>query len=181
MVVVWFENFVTSVTVPRRLASWCQTVILSDGIFKLHRTTILDTFYASVATACQEHRAFGLSIHAYVCPSVDHVKIFVQGRISRPINGSKLIFHMRMYTRPAGICKSHDLYFTVHWLQTGQIIKVKKLRTRLGSLKTGLSPPVFQYWQFQGGTSVVVPYCVTCSCCPFLYFGSPTMWVTCFS
>ena len=25
------------------------------------------------------------------------VKIFVQGRISRPINGSKLIFHMRMY------------------------------------------------------------------------------------
>ena len=25
------------------------------------------------------------------------VKVFVQGRISRPINGSKLIFHMRMY------------------------------------------------------------------------------------
>ena len=39
------------------------------------------------------HRAFGLSIH----PSVDQVKIFVQGRISRHINGSKLIFHMRMY------------------------------------------------------------------------------------
>ena len=33
----------------------------------------------------------------YVRTSVDQVKIFVQGRISRPINGSKLIFHMRMY------------------------------------------------------------------------------------
>ena len=32
----------------------------------------------------------------YVHPSVDHGKIFVQGRISRPINGSKLIFHMRV-------------------------------------------------------------------------------------
>ena len=36
--------------------------------------------------------------------------------------------------------------------------------------KTGLSPTVFLYWPFQGGTSVVVP--VTCSCCPYLYFGS---------
>ena len=36
-------------------------------------------------------------IRAYVLPSVDQVKIFIQGRISRPINGSKLIFHMRMY------------------------------------------------------------------------------------
>ena len=30
---------------------------------------------------------------------------------------------------------------------------------RLGTHKTGLSPPVFLYWPFQGGTSVVVPYC----------------------
>ena len=40
------------------------------------------------------------------------VKIFVQGRPSRPVNGSKLIFHMRMYTismRPAGIYKRHGL------------------------------------------------------------------------
>ena len=32
-----------------------------------------------------------------VCPSVHQVKIFVQSRISTPINGSKFIFHMRMY------------------------------------------------------------------------------------
>ena len=32
-----------------------------------------------------------------VCPSEDQVKIFVKGRISVPINGSKFIFHMRMY------------------------------------------------------------------------------------
>ena len=31
--------------------------------------------------------------------------------------------------------------------------------TRLGSRKTGLSPPVFLYWPFQGSASVVVPYC----------------------
>ena len=47
------------------------------------------SFYAPVASACWGHRAFGLSI--------DQVKIFVQGRISRPINGSKLIFHISMY------------------------------------------------------------------------------------
>ena len=34
----------------------------------------------------------------YIHPSKDQVKIFVQGRISSPTNGSKLIFHMR---RPA--------------------------------------------------------------------------------
>ena len=34
---------------------------------------------------------------SYVLQCVDLVKIFVQGRISRPINGSKLIFHMRVY------------------------------------------------------------------------------------
>ena len=32
----------------------------------------------------------------------------------------------------------------------------QKLRARLGTRKTGLSPPVFLYWLFQGGTSVVV-------------------------
>ena len=42
-----------------------------------------------------------------VRPSVDQVRSFVQGRISRPINGSKLIFHMRSISmRPAGIYKS---------------------------------------------------------------------------
>ena len=30
---------------------------------------------------------------------------------------------------------------------------------RLGTRKTGLNPPVFLYWPFQGSTSVVVPYC----------------------
>ena len=47
----------------------------------------------------------------------------------------------------------------------------------LGAHKTGLSPPVFLYWPFQGGTSVVVPYC---SCCLCLYFGSSIMLVTYF-
>ena len=47
----------------------------------------------------------------------------------------------------------------------------------VGACKTGLSPPVFLYWPFQGGTSVVVPYC---SCCLCLYFGSSIMLVTYF-
>ena len=39
------------------------------------------------------------SVCLYVYLSIDQVKIFVQGtcRISRPISGSKLIFHMRMF------------------------------------------------------------------------------------
>ena len=36
---------------------------------------------------------------------------------------------------------------------------------------------VFLYWPFQGGTSVLVPYC---SCCLCLYFGSSIMLVTYF-
>ena len=62
----------------------------------------------------------------YVHTSVDKVEIFIQGSISRPINGSKLIFHMRMYlyetSRTIQEPWPHDLYFTVHWLQ---IIKLK--------------------------------------------------------
>ena len=44
----------------------------------------------------------GHDLMTYISWSTDFgqiikVKIFVQGRIARPINGSKLIFHMRMY------------------------------------------------------------------------------------
>ena len=50
------------------------------------------------------------------------VKSFVQGRISRPINGSELIFHMRMYlyetSRNIQEPWPPDLYFMVCWLQT---------------------------------------------------------------
>ena len=53
----------------------------------------------------------------------------------------------------------------------------QKLRARLGSRKTGLSPPSILYWPFQGGTSVVVPYC---SCCLCLNFGLSIMLVTYF-
>ena len=37
-----FENSVTTVTVQHREA--CQTVILSDGTFNLHQTTIMGSF-----------------------------------------------------------------------------------------------------------------------------------------
>ena len=36
-------------------------------------------------------------VRTYVRPSEDQVEIFVKGRISRTINGIKLIFHRRMY------------------------------------------------------------------------------------
>ena len=58
-------------------------------------------FLCPVASAHRGHKQFGLSVRVcvrtYVRPSVDQVKIFVQGRISRPIYGSKLIFHTRVY------------------------------------------------------------------------------------
>ena len=51
-----------------------------------------------------------------------NVKIFGQGRISRPVNSSKLIFHMRMYlyetSRNIQDLWPPDLYFMVHWPQT---------------------------------------------------------------
>ena len=39
---VRIENSVTRVTVRHR--EWCRTVILTDGIFNSHRTTIMDSF-----------------------------------------------------------------------------------------------------------------------------------------
>ena len=67
------------------------------------------------------HRAFRLSVrvvHTCVHPSKNQVKGFAQGRISRPINGSKLIFRMRMYlyetSRNMQEPWPHDLYFMVH-------------------------------------------------------------------
>ena len=57
-------------------------------------------------------------------------KIFVQGRISRPINGSKLIFHIRIYlyetSRNIQEPWPHDLYFMVLWLQT--LTRLSRLR-----------------------------------------------------
>ena len=65
----------------------------------------------------------------YVRPSIDQVKIFVQGRISRPIHGSKLIFHMRMYLwDQQEYTRAMTSWPIFHGLLTsdfGQIIKVK--------------------------------------------------------
>ena len=79
-------------------------------------------FYASAASARRGHRAFGLSVRVYIRTSVDQVKIYVQGRILKPIYGSKLIFHKSMYlyetNRNIQEPWPHDLYFMVHWLRT---------------------------------------------------------------
>ena len=62
-----------------------------------------------------------------VCPSVDQVNIFVQGRISRPINGSKLIFHMSMYLfeTSRNIQEPWPIFHGPLTSDFGQIIKVK--------------------------------------------------------
>ena len=62
----------------------------------------------------------------YFRPSIDQVKIFVQGRISRPINGSKLIFHMRMYLHETSrnIQEPWPTFYGPLTLDFGQIIKV---------------------------------------------------------
>ena len=80
--------------------------------------SLVVNFYAPTASARWEQRAFGLcffSVRPSLCPSEDQVKIFGQGRISRPINGSKLIFDMK---RPAGIYKSYDLMTYISWSTT---------------------------------------------------------------
>ena len=49
-------------------------------------------------------------VHLSVRPSVDQVKIFGQGRISRPFNGSNLVFYMRVYLyETSKNIQSHDL------------------------------------------------------------------------
>ena len=69
------------------------------------------------------HRALGLSVRT----SVDQVKIFVQGRISRPIKDSKLIFHMRMYLYETSrnIQEPWPIFHGPLTSDFGQIIKVK--------------------------------------------------------
>ena len=73
-------------------------------------------------SGCPYVRTYVRPVRRSICPSEDQVKIFGQGRISRPINGSKLIFHMRMYlyetSRNIQKPWPHDLYFMVHWLWT---------------------------------------------------------------
>ena len=56
----------------------------------------------------------------------------------------------------------------------------QKPRARLGSRKTGLSP---QYFNSDRSKAVLLLWflIVTCSCCPYLYFGSAIMLVTYFS
>ena len=58
----------------------------------------------------------------------------------------------------------------------------QKPRARLGSRKTGLSPPP-QYFNTDSSNAVLLLWflTVTCSCCPYLYFDSAIMLVTYFS
>ena len=75
-----------------------------------------------------------------------------------------------------------DLLFSVmiHWLvrkpsrgpNNCMFEQWQKPRARFGSRKTGLSPLVFKYWPFQGGTSVVVPYCYLFSLSVFILWFS---------
>ena len=54
---------------------------------------------------------------------------------------------------------------------------------RLGSRKTGLRPPAPQYFNTDRSKAVLLLWflTVTCSCCPYLYFGSAIMLVTYYS
>ena len=56
----------------------------------------------------------------------------------------------------------------------------QKPRARLDTRKTGLSPP--QYFNTDRSKAVLLLWflTVTCSCCPYLYFGSAIMLVTYF-
>ena len=56
---------------------------------------------------------------------------------------------------------------------------ITEARVRLGSRKTGLSP---QYFNTDRSKAVLLLWFLTgtCSCCPYLYFGSAIMFVTYF-
>ena len=84
-------------------------------------------FYAPAASA---RRVVRTCVCAYVRPSEDQVKTFGQSRISRPINGSKLVFLTRIsiYETSRNIQEPwpHDLYFMVHWLRI--LARLSRLR-----------------------------------------------------
>ena len=79
-------------------------------------------------------RGVGCSGYPYirtsVCPSIWRPEIFGQSRISRFINGSKLIFQMRIYPYETSTNTQEpwplDLYFMVHWLRT--LARLSRLR-----------------------------------------------------
>ena len=101
---------------------------------QIYSIYLLDKNYVCMYVCICMHACVCLCVraclHAYVRSSVDQFKIFVQGRISRPISGSKLIFHMRTYLYETSRTRQepwpHDLYFTVHWLRT--LARLSRLR-----------------------------------------------------
>ena len=66
--------------------------------------------------------------------------------------------------------------------KTGSSTPPPGLLARSGSRKIGLSTPP-QYFNTDSSKAVLLLWflTVTCSCCPYLYFGSPVMLVTYFS
>ena len=79
------------------LFKWQMTSLALHHLQALVWYFTFDVFLCPAVSACREPRAFGLFVRMYLCTSEDQVKIFGQGKISRPINDNKLIFHMRIY------------------------------------------------------------------------------------
>ena len=118
-----------------------------------------------------DHRAFRLScIWLYIRPSVDQVNIFVQGRISRPINGSKLIFHMRMYLlwNQQDYTRAMTSWHIFHDPLTsdfGQIIKVKIFVQGRSSSSTSGSKLIFhnmRMYFYETSRNLQEPCLMTC-------------------
>ena len=63
------------------------------------------------------------------------------------------------------------------------ITALPRNNSRLGTRKTGLSTPPPQYFNTDRSKAVLLLWflTVTCSCCPYLYFGSAIMLVAYFS
>ena len=66
-----------------------------------------------------------LCVRLYVHPSIGQVNIFVQGRISRPIDDSKLIFHVMMYLYETSRNIQEPICHGPLTSDFGQIIRVK--------------------------------------------------------
>ena len=76
--------------------------------------------------------------------------IYVPGKTMERIIRDALVNHM---TTNNLFCDEQ------HGFIKGKSCVTQLLRARLGTRKTGLSPPIFLYWPFQGDASVVVPCC----------------------
>ena len=149
---IFIENAINMVSIiPSNRASEAQTFRNHHHLASSHRTQWKHLVFIGERVSC---------IHVWRTPfSVVPIHRTVHHKNESWTDGNSLSRKIQMYSCVKCTRVSGNFSLLLSILTTVCFEPWQKLRARLGSRKTGLRPPVFLYWPFQGGTSVVVPYC----------------------